>query len=124
MSSFLSLHLVSNTDDNSNTTRPAQSRNNQSKWKSNVTTNCSNQSFTFYFFWKDNDNSKLVYCKICEQNLVGTHKKLYAYIYKSENTTSMINHLWEKHNVTRDNYKQYLDEHKKIRLLIHNVIGF
>jgi len=124
MSSFSSLHSVSDTDDDSNTTRPAQSRNNRSKRKSNVATNRSNQSFTFYFFWKDDDNPELVYCKICEQNLAGTHKKPYAYTRKGGNTTSMINHLREKHNVTRDNYKQYLDEHKEVRLLIHNVIGF
>ena len=96
----------------------------QKKQKSNFTAECSNISHTSFFFRIDKNNSELAYCKICELNLSGTNKKPYGYTRKGGNTTSMINHLREKHNVTRDNYKQYLDEHKEVRLLIHNVIGF
>ena len=71
------------------------------------------------FFRIDDNNPELVYCKICELNLKDTNKKPYAYTRKGGNTTSMINHLRDKHNITKDNYTQYLDEHSEVRLLIY-----
>ncbi len=110
MSSFSSLHLVSDTDDDPNNTHSTRK-----KWKSNIATNRSNQSHTF-FFRIDDDNSELAYCKICELNFTGTNKKAYAYTRKDGNTTSMINYLRERHNITRNNYTQYLDEHNEVKL--------
>jgi len=117
----LSLPFISDNDDDSSTTpfmHSAQSKNNRQKQKSNISTNYSNQSHT-YFFWIDYNNSELVYCKICELNLKDTNKKPYAYTRKDGNTTSMINHLRDKHNITKDNYTRYLDEHSEVRLLIY-----
>lgn len=105
-------------DEDSNTTRSTQSNTNRKKWKSNITTNRSNKSHTSFFFRIDENNSELVYCKICELNLSGTHKKPYAYTRKGGNTSSMIAHLRDKHNITKDNYTQYLDEYKEVRLWI------
>ena len=31
----------------------------------------------------------------------------------------MLAHLRDKHSVTKDNYSQYLDEHKEVRLLLN-----
>ena len=45
--------------------------------------------------------------------------KPYTYTRKGGNTTSMINHLRDKHNITKDNYTRYLDEHSEVRLLIY-----
>src|SRR6266542_682668 len=86
------------------------------KLKYNVTINRNNQSHTFFFFRIDDDNSELAYCKICELNFTGTNKKAYAYTRKGGNTTSMINYLRERHNITRNNYTQYLDEHNEVKL--------
>ena len=38
-------------------------------------------------------------------------KKPYAY---TRNTSSMIAHLRDKHDITKDNYTQYLDEHSEV----------
>ncbi len=127
MSSFSSLPSISDNDDDSSTTpsmRSAQSKNNRQKQKSNVLTNRSNQSHTYFFFRIDDNNPELVYCKICELNLKDTNKKPYAYTRKGGNTTSMINHLRDKHNITKDSYTRYLDEHNEVRLLIYYIIEF
>ena len=36
----------------------------------------------------------------------------------------MINHLRDKHNITKDNYTRYLDEHSEVGLLIYYIIEF
>ena len=66
------------------------------------------------FFRIDENNSELAYCKICELNLSGTNKKPYGYTRKGGNTSSMIAHLRDKHDITKDNYAQYLDEHREV----------
>ena len=67
-------------------------------------------------FFIDNNDSTLVYCKICEHNLSGICQKPYSYTHKSRNISNMIAHLRDKHNITKDNYTQYLDEYKEVRL--------
>ena len=41
-------------------------------------------------------------------------KKPYAYTRKGGNTSSMIAYLRDKHDITKDNYTQYLDEHSEV----------
>ena len=108
--------FASNTDEDSSTTPSTRSTssNIQKKWKSKVTAERSNKSHTSYFFRIDESNSELAYCKICELNLSGTQKKPYAYTRRGGNTSSMIAHLRDKHDITKDNYTQYLDEHSEV----------
>ncbi|GET51787.1 hypothetical protein GLOIN_2v1788091 [Rhizophagus irregularis DAOM 181602=DAOM 197198] len=56
------------------------------------------------------DAGEFAYCKICELNYVNTNKQVYGYSWKSGNTTNLINHLRDKHEITKDNYLEYLDE--------------
>ena len=78
--------------------------------------NRNNKSHTSFFFRRDENNSELVYCKICELNYSGTNKNPYAYTRKGGNTTSMINHLRDSHNITKENYTQHLDENGEVQL--------
>jgi hypothetical protein len=103
----------SDSDDNSNATQSTQSTG-RKKRKYNATTQRSNKSHTSYFFRIDEDNSTVVYCKICEYNLSGTRQKPYPYTRKGGNTSNMIAHLREKHDITRDNYAQYLNEDNEV----------
>ena len=126
MFSFSVSTLLSDTDDESNATHSGpftQLNNSQKKWKSNTTANHSNKSFTSYFFRKDEDNFKIVYCQICENNLSGCEKP-YPYTRKGGNTTIMINYLQDKHNVIKDNYTQYLNENGRVSLLNFYFIKF
>ena len=66
-----------------------------------------------HFFRLDENNSELAYCKICELNFSGTQKKPYAYT-RSGNTSSMIAHLRDKHNITKENHAQFLNEHREV----------
>ena len=109
----MSLHSVSDPNDDLNNINSAQLKKNWKKRKSNVATNRSNQSHTFFFRIDDND-PELAYCKICELNFTGTSKKVYGYTRKGGNTTSMISHLQEVHSITRNNYTQYLNEYHKV----------
>ena len=110
--------VASDTDEDSNTTPSTRSTssNIRKKWKSNVTAERSNKSHTSFFFRIDENNSELAYCKICKLNLFGTNKKPYGYTRKGGNTSSMIAHLRDKHDITKDNYAQYLDEHKEVMI--------
>ena len=110
--------VASDTDEDSNTTPSTRSTssNIRKKRKSNVTAERSNKSHTSFFFRIDENNSELAYCKICELNLSGTNKKPYGYTRKGGNTSSMIAHLRDKHDITKDNYAQYLDEHKEVMI--------
>ena len=126
MSSFSS--LPSDIDNDSNTTpgspstRSADLSNNRKKRQSNIATNRSNKSHTSFFFRIDENNSELAYCKICEFDLSGTQKKPYAYSRKGGNTSSLINHLRDRHNITKDNHKQYLNEHGEVFLNLINCL--
>ena len=108
--------FASNTDEDSSTTpfTRSTSSNIRKKWKSKVTAKRSNKSHTSYFFCIDESNSELAYCKICELNLSRTQKKPYAYTRKGGNTSSMIAHLRDKHDIIKDNYTQYLDEYSEV----------
>jgi hypothetical protein len=79
--------------------------------------NRSNQSHTTFFFSIDESNSEIAYCKVCERNLAGTNLKPYPYSRKGGNTSNMIAHLRDKHGISKDNYKEYLDEHREVVLL-------
>ncbi|GBC17180.2 zinc finger BED domain-containing protein 1-like [Rhizophagus irregularis DAOM 181602=DAOM 197198] len=61
----------------------------------------------------DENDSDLVYCKICEYDLSGSYRKPYAYTRKGGNTSSMIAHLRDKHGITKDNFTNYLDEYRE-----------
>ncbi|CAB4383308.1 unnamed protein product [Rhizophagus irregularis] len=69
-----------------------------------------NRSHTIFFFRVDGD---FAYCKICESNFANTNKRAYGYSRKGGNTTNLIAHLRDKHNITKDNYSEYLDEHEE-----------
>jgi hypothetical protein len=71
--------------------------------------NRSNQSHTAFFFRIDESNSEIAYCKICERA-----GNAYPYSRKGGNTSSLIAHLREKHNITKNNYTEYLDENKEV----------
>ncbi|CAB5184644.1 unnamed protein product [Rhizophagus irregularis] len=58
-------------------------------------------------------NGDFAYCKICESNFANTNKRAYGYSRKGGNTTNLIAHLRDKHNITKDNYSEYLDEHEE-----------
>ncbi|CAB5191008.1 unnamed protein product [Rhizophagus irregularis] len=66
-----------------------------------------NCSHTLFFF---RIAGEFAYCKICELNYVNTNKQVYGYSWKGGNTTNLINHLRDKHEITKDNYLEYLDE--------------
>ena len=92
----------------------------RSKRSVNVGTR-SNKSHTAYFFHIDENNSEIAYCKICESNLDG---KAYPYSRKGGNTSTLIAHLREKHNITKNNFTEYLDEIlKRYDTVIVNLIG-
>ena len=69
-----------------------------------------NHSYTLFFFRVRGD---LSYCKICEAN---TNKKAFGYSRKGGNTSNLITHLREKHDITKDNYSEYLDQHEEVFL--------
>ncbi|RGB25813.1 hypothetical protein C1646_675281 [Rhizophagus diaphanus] len=73
-----------------------------------------NCSHTSYFFRVEGD---LVYCKICELNFTNTNKKAYGYSRKSGNTSNLLIHLRDKHNITKDNYSEYLNEYEEAERL-------
>ncbi|PKC60142.1 hypothetical protein RhiirA1_399412, partial [Rhizophagus irregularis] len=73
-----------------------------------------NRSHTIFFFRVDGD---FAYCKICESNFANTNKRAYGYSQKGGNTTNLIAHLRDKHNITKDNYSEYLDEHEEAERL-------
>ena len=75
---------------------------------------CNNRSHTSYFFHFDLNNSSIAYCKICEINLANTHQKAYPYNRKGGNTTNLINHLRDKHNITKENYMGFLNEFNEV----------
>ncbi|CAG8615438.1 6544_t:CDS:2, partial [Cetraspora pellucida] len=62
---------------------------------------------------ENKNNPDFAYCKICELNLVRSWQKPYLYTRKGGNTSNMIAHLRDKHNIIKDNYTDYLDEHNE-----------
>ncbi|CAG8456639.1 7010_t:CDS:2 [Cetraspora pellucida] len=75
----------------------------------------SNRSHTSYFFKLDPNDSSVAYCKVCDINLSGTRNKPYPYNRRGGNTTNLINHLRDKHQITKENYLEFLDEHNEPR---------
>ncbi|CAG8799709.1 5677_t:CDS:2, partial [Gigaspora rosea] len=69
------------------------------------------------FFHSDSKNSSIAHCKVCEANLVGTRQAAYAYNRNGGNTTNLINHLRDKHGITKENYLGFLDEHNEAQRL-------
>ncbi|CAG8726749.1 2624_t:CDS:2, partial [Cetraspora pellucida] len=59
------------------------------------------------------NNPDFAYYKIYELNLVRSQQKLYPYTHKGSNISNMIAHLHDKHNIIKDNYTDYLDEHNE-----------
>ena len=117
MSSFSASTIYSSEtdeDENSNITRSTQPTTSRKKRKSNVKIDRTNKSHTSYFFRIDENNSEIAYCKICEHNISGTRQKPYPYTRKGGNTSNMIVHLRDKHNITKSNFSQYLDVHKEV----------
>ncbi|CAB4488933.1 unnamed protein product [Rhizophagus irregularis] len=100
-------------DEDSHTTHSTQSSKIRKKRKANIVSDRSNKSHTSFFFRIDENDSDLVYCKICEYDLSGSYRKPYAYTRKSGNTSSMIAHLRDKHGITKDNFTNYLDEYRE-----------
>ena len=70
-----------------------------------------NRSHTSFFFRIEED---LAYCKICELNYADTNRKAYGYNRKGGNTSNLINHLRNKHDISKENYSEYLDEHEEV----------
>ncbi|CAG8523096.1 4185_t:CDS:2, partial [Cetraspora pellucida] len=83
------------------------------KRKANAKVVRSNKSHTSFFFSIDKDNAELAYCKICVHNFAGSRQTPYPYTRKGGNTSNMIAHLRDKHNITKDNYTDHLDEHNE-----------
>ena len=83
----------------------------RSKRSVNVGTR-SNKSHTAYFFHIDENNSEIAYCKICEHS--SPTGNAYPYSRKGGNTSSLITHLRDKHDITRNNYAEYLNENKEV----------
>jgi hypothetical protein len=76
-----------------------------------------NQSHTSYFFRLDPVDPSITYCKICADNLAGTQKKPYPYHRKGGNTTNLINHLRDKHNISKNNYLNYLGVNNEVHII-------
>ncbi|CAG8753493.1 14163_t:CDS:1 [Cetraspora pellucida] len=77
------------------------------------TTQHKNQSHTSYFFRSESNNKEIAYCKICENNLKDTQQKPYSYACKRGNTSNLSAHLHDKHKITSNNYKQFLNKTSK-----------
>jgi hypothetical protein len=73
----------------------------------------SNRSHTFSFFYEDEKDAQIVYCKICSENLP-ENQKPYPYSRKGGNTSNLINHLRDKHDITKDNYLEFLDDNSEV----------
>jgi hypothetical protein len=71
----------------------------------------SNRSHTTFFF---RVTDEFAYCKICELNFAGTNKTAYGYSRKGGNTTNLLAHLRDKHNITKDNYLEFLDNQEEV----------
>lgn len=67
-----------------------------------------NRSHTAFFFRIEED---FAYCQICEKD---TNKIAYGYVRKGGNTSNLISHLRDKHNITKDNYLEFLDEDEEV----------
>ncbi|CAG8770445.1 6391_t:CDS:10, partial [Gigaspora margarita] len=59
------------------------------------------------------NDSFIAYCKVCKISLAGTRQTPYPYLRKGGNTTNLINHLRDKHGITKENHKEFLDEHNE-----------
>jgi len=109
----MSTPFPSDTEDDSQTIQSTPSTD-RKKWKANVKVNRSNKSHTTFFFRIDENNSEVVYCKVCERNFSGTHQTPYPYSRKGGNTSNLIGHLRDRHNIIKSNYTEYLNEHQEV----------
>lgn len=74
----------------------------------------SNRSHTTYFFRIEANDPNICYCKICEIDFAGTNKTAFGYSRKGGNTSNLIVHLRDKHNINKDNYLGFLNEHEEV----------
>jgi len=112
-----SIIIHSDTDDDSRTIQSTPSTPSTSRRKRITNaggSNRSNKSHTSFFFRTDEISSDIVYCKICEQNLIGTNQKPYPYTRKGGSTSNMMIHLRDKHGIIKDNYTEYLDNNREV----------
>ncbi|CAG8484715.1 8814_t:CDS:2 [Cetraspora pellucida] len=80
----------------------------------------SNCNHTAYFFKSDPNDSSITYCKVCEINLSSTQQKLYPYNRRDVNTMNLINYLHDKHDITKENYIEFLDKHNELLFILQN----
>ncbi|CAG8637674.1 15757_t:CDS:1 [Cetraspora pellucida] len=95
-------------------TASTSSTTSRKKRKANAKVVHSNKSHTSFFFSIDKDNAELAHCKIYMCNFAGSWQTPYPYTRKGSNTSNMIAHLRDKHNITKDNYTDHLDEHNEV----------
>lgn len=116
LSSYSSILSDSETETITDSTSTSFARNNQHQTLSAPSTPSiwSNRSHTTYFFRTDVDNPNICYCKICETNFAGTNKTAHGYSRKGGNTSNLIGHLRDKHNINKDNYLGFLDEQEEV----------
>src|SRR5439155_14795896 len=74
----------------------------------------SNRSHTSLFFCEDENDAQIAYCKICYQNLPD-NKKPYPYSKKGGNTSNLVNHLRDKHEIAKSNYLEFLDDNDEVK---------
>ena len=77
-------------------------RSNTIKQKQRQTTSTRKNRSHTTFFCIEADDPNIAYCKICEINFLGTNKTAFGYNRKGGNTTNLIAHLRDKHNITKD----------------------
>jgi hypothetical protein len=73
-----------------------------------------NKSHTSFFFRKDNNDSEIAYCLLCERKL-GAGKTPYPYSRKGGSTSNLSAHLRDKHGITRSNFSEYLDGNNEVK---------
>ncbi|CAG8443569.1 13209_t:CDS:2 [Cetraspora pellucida] len=114
LESYFNTNETSELEENNFASTSAETSSNTTSYSDYVgTTQCKNQSHTNYFFRSESNNKEIAYCKICENNLKDTQQKPYPYVRKRGNTSNLSAHLRDKHKITSDNYKQFLDETSK-----------
>jgi hypothetical protein len=74
-----------------------------------------NKSHVNYFFRKDAENNEIAYSILCERRLPD-NKMPYGYSRKGGSTSNLQTHLRDKHGITKNNYKEYLDEDDKVNI--------
>src|SRR5437868_1690951 len=73
-----------------------------------------NTSYTHFFFKDDKKDDQIKYCKICIKEYEGTCMKLYSYFKSGSSTRYLTHHLYDKHNIIANNYKEHLDSSQEV----------